>query len=174
MALENRPSSHPASSSLGGRACLLFFLGLAALAVLFVIGILPHLHRNEHLAHDIKEAAEARPSIQVMNPLPARNTDLSLPGTTEAIEDTVIGARTSGYISKLYVDIGRRVHAGQVLAEIESPDVDQQLYQADAQTAQAQASVRQAQATVSNSRTTVAQFQSNVQQAIANQEQARA
>ena len=174
MASENRPSSHPESSSLTGRAYLLLLLGLAVLAVLFVIGILPHLHRNEQLAHDIKEATEAQPSIQVMNPLPARNTDLSLPGTTEAIEDTVIGVRTSGYIRKLYVDIGRRVHAGQVLAEIESPDVDQQLYQADAQTAQAQASVRQAQATVSNSKATVAQFQSNVQQAVANLEQTRA
>src|SRR5579862_4065490 len=114
MASENRPSSHPASSSLTGRATLLLLIGLAALAVLFVVGILPHLHRNEQLAHDIKEAAEARPSIQVMNPLAAHNTDLSLPGTTEAIEDTVIGARTSGYIRKLYVDIGRRVHAGEV------------------------------------------------------------
>jgi len=174
MVRESNASSHPAPSSPGPRVSLGILLGLVALAGLFVLGILPHLHRDAKLALDIKEASELQPSIQVMNPLPARNSDLVQPGTTEAIEDAVIGARASGYIKKLYVDIGSHVHAGQVLAEIDSPDVDQQLYQADAQEAQAQSAIRQAQATVSNSKATVAQYQANVQQAQANVEQARA
>jgi RND family efflux transporter MFP subunit len=63
---------------------------------------------------------------------------LELPGNTQPLIDAPIYARTSGYLKKWYADIGTRVHAGQVLAEIEAPEVDQQLMQSksDLQTAQ--------------------------------------
>jgi len=57
---------------------------------------------------------------------------MSLPGTTQAMQDAITYARVSGYLSKRYVDIGDRVKAGQLLAEIESPELDQQLNQAQA------------------------------------------
>ena len=57
---------------------------------------------------------------------------------------SAINARTSGYLRKWYVDIGSRVREGQLLAEIESPEVDQQLAQARAEAAQAKAKVTQA------------------------------
>jgi RND family efflux transporter MFP subunit len=72
--------------------------------------------------------------------------DIVLPGTVQAEYDTSVYARTSGYVKHWYADIGSRVKAGQLLAEIDSPEVDQQLAQARAQLVQMQASVVQAQA----------------------------
>jgi multidrug efflux pump subunit AcrA (membrane-fusion protein) len=112
--------------------------------------------------------------MSVANPQPAKPEDLMLPGTMDALLDTIVGARATGYVRKWYVDIGARVRAGQVLAEIESPDVDQQLYQAQAQTAQSIATVQQAAASIANLKATVSQYRSNVTTAEANLEQSRA
>ena len=61
-----------------------------------------------------------------------------LPGNTEAFTDTPIFARTSGYLTRWYVDIGARVKQGQLLAELETPELDQQLRQARADLATAE------------------------------------
>ena len=53
-----------------------------------------------------------------------------LPGTTQAFQDAAIYARTNGYLHKWYVDIGAHVHTGQLLADIDTPEVDRQLEQA--------------------------------------------
>jgi RND family efflux transporter MFP subunit len=69
-----------------------------------------------------------------------------LPGSTEAFEAANISARISGYIAKRYVDIGDRVKAGQILAEITAPELDHQIAQAQANLPQNQAALTQAQA----------------------------
>jgi RND family efflux transporter MFP subunit len=74
--------------------------------------------------------------------------EIVLPGNIQAFVDAPIYARTSGYLKKWYFDIGTRVKAGQLLAEIESPEVDQQLYQGRAQLATAQANLKLAQLTM--------------------------
>jgi multidrug efflux pump subunit AcrA (membrane-fusion protein) len=63
--------------------------------------------------------------VSVVSPRRAAATDLLLPGSIEAIEETSVGARTSGYLLHRYVDIGSHVRAGELLAEIDSPEVDQ-------------------------------------------------
>lgn len=73
--------------------------------------------------------------------------DVSLPGTVQPYTDAAIFARTSGYLKKRYADIGSRVKTGQVLAEIDAPEVDQQLMQARADLATAQANERLAKTT---------------------------
>src|SRR2546423_9418999 len=73
--------------------------------------------------------------------------EILLPGTTQAFTDAPIFARTSGYVKGWFVDIGAHVKQGQLLAEIESPEVDQQLQQAQADLETAQANLRQAQIT---------------------------
>ncbi|MDR3691693.1 MAG: efflux RND transporter periplasmic adaptor subunit [Fimbriimonas sp.] len=78
-------------------------------------------------------------------------SEVTLPSNLQAINTTTINARTSGYVRKRYVDIGSKVKAGDVLAEIESPEVDQQVMQSQAQVANAQAAVGQAQANYSRS-----------------------
>ena len=68
--------------------------------------------------------------------------EVELPGNTEAFTDTPIYARTSGYIKHWYVDIGARVKQGQLLAVVETPELDQQLQQAEAQLKNAEANLQ--------------------------------
>ena len=78
----------------------------------------------------------------------AASTQLTLPGNITPITEAYIYARAAGYLKQRYVDIGDRVHAGQKLADIEAPDLDQQVSQARAALAQAQGQLGQAQATL--------------------------
>src|SRR4051812_41975249 len=78
--------------------------------------------------------------------------EILLPGTIQAFADAPIYARTNGYLKKWYADIGTRVRAGQLLAEIDTPEVDQQLQQARADLNTAQANARLAQTTAARYR----------------------
>ena len=73
---------------------------------------------------------------------------LKLPGTMQALTEAPILARADGYLKRRLADIGDRVTAGQVLAEIDAPELDQQIHQAEAAIEQAQAAVEQAQASL--------------------------
>jgi RND family efflux transporter MFP subunit len=77
----------------------------------------------------------------------AANGDISLPSTLQAYDDSPIFARTSGYLAHWYADIGTHVHRGQLLAVIQSPEVDQELNQARAMLSQTQANVTLAEVT---------------------------
>src|SRR5262245_40110405 len=98
------------------------------LAVAIVHGAILRVRTGRELARTVKASAEP-PPVDVIHPAPATQSSLSIPGTTQAISDAVIYARTSGYITKRYVDIGDNVKSGQLLAEIESPEIDRQLVQ---------------------------------------------
>jgi RND family efflux transporter MFP subunit len=90
----------------------------------------------------LKEATEAQALVTVatIKPMPQQEQGvLSLPGTVQANYDAPIYARTNGYLKKWYVDIGTPVKTGQVLAEIDAPEVDQQLRQAQADLVNAEA-----------------------------------
>ncbi len=90
----------------------------------------------------------AVPTVAVIKPeRGAPQQEIALPGTMQAFTDAAIYARTNGYLRKWYVDIGARVKAGQVLADIDTPEVDQQLEQARADLATAEANARLAQST---------------------------
>ena len=81
-------------------------------------------------------------SVSVVHPQNgAPSNDLALPGTFQAYSDSPIYARTSGYVAHWYADIGTHVHRGQLLAVIESPEVDQELNQARASLSQVQANL---------------------------------
>src|SRR4029434_4639036 len=73
--------------------------------------------------------------------------EIRLPGTTQAFTDASIFARTNGYVKAWYFDIGAHVKKGQLLAEIETPEIDQQLQQARAHLKTAQANVNLAKIT---------------------------
>jgi RND family efflux transporter MFP subunit len=93
-------------------------------------------------------AAAAVSVVNVVSPKPGAPTqEILLPGTTQAFTDAAIYARTNGYVKGWYFDIGAHVKQGQLLAEIETPEVDQQLQQARADLETAQANLRQAQIT---------------------------
>src|SRR5437899_1724620 len=144
-------------------------IGAALLALLVVIGIVPRVRQNAELI-----AASTAPDagiVQVSVIAPKRADgpiDLVLPSNIQAIEEAAIYARTNGYVRERYVDIGDRVAAGKVLAQIDTPELDQELSQARAalaQTrsglAQARASFTQARANLQHARATVDQSQAN-------------
>jgi len=90
----------------------------------------------------------AVPTVSVITPeRGATQQDIVLPGTMQAFTDAPIYARTNGYVRKWYVDLGGRVRAGQLLAEVDTPEIDQQLEQARADLATAEANTRLAQST---------------------------
>jgi len=112
----------------------------AALAAGLVIhfGIRSRVNAEADVALATKEAAI--PNVDVVHPAAdAPSQEIALPGNTEAFIDAPIYARTNGYLKRWYADIGTRVKAGQLLAEIETPEVDQQLQQARANLETAQA-----------------------------------
>src|ERR1700732_1765029 len=119
-------------------------LGLAVLALVIAalgIGVWQHYQQHREVAATAEQQAHFVPSVRVGLVTQRHGTvQVSLPGTTLAFEQANIYARASGYVLKRYVDIGDRVKAGQLLAEITAPEVD-------AQVAQYQNSLQQAQAT---------------------------
>ena len=87
-------------------------------------------------------------TVNVIHPqLGARAQEIVLPGNTQAFIDSAIYARTNGYLKRWYVDIGARVRQGELLAEIETPELDQQLREARAQLATAEANLNLSQIT---------------------------
>lgn len=158
--------------AINGKVALI--IGILLLVGLFAFGYIPRMRQKSALADEAKKEKNALPQVVITKPKPAPDSDLTLPGNTQAIEDAVIAARTTGYLRKRYVDIGAHVKQGQLLAEIEAPDVEAQAAQARQQVGQAVATVRQSESDVTNRQATVAQTQSNVKQTEANLEQARA
>jgi RND family efflux transporter MFP subunit len=91
---------------------------------------------------------EAIPIVDVVHPqVDPPKQELTLPGQTEAFTDTPIYARTSGYLTKWYFDIGAKVRKGQLLAQIQTPELDEQLRQARADLATAEANTKLASIT---------------------------
>ena len=123
---------------------------LAAVAVIFVIVIAVGFISRKKAEADLKQvtATASIATVNVVYPKAGAPTDeIVLPGSTQAFTDAPIFARTNGYVKSWHVDIGTRVKKGQLLAEIETPEVDQQLQQARADLKTAQANLRQAEIT---------------------------
>jgi RND family efflux transporter MFP subunit len=119
---------------------------LAVFAAVLVWGILPRLDATAALKKETQ--ALNIPTVSVIKPKsgdPSR--ELVLPGNMQAFLDTPIYARTNGYLKRWTADIGAHVKAGQLLAEIDTPEVDDQLHQARADLATAEANFRLAQKT---------------------------
>ncbi len=115
-------------------------------AVIVVIGITSRASSDEKLKHWTQEQAILSVSIIKANNSGSVAT-LDLPGRLEAYTRAPIYARVSGYLKSWKVDIGGKVKVGQLLAEIETPDLDQQLLQARADLASAQANAELAKIT---------------------------
>lgn len=124
--------------------------GLAAAAVVLGIVIYSGIHERAHAETTLGNRTEraAVPSVNVVNPSAGgASQEIVLPGNSQAFNDTPIYARTNGYLKRWYVDIGSHVTQGQLLAEIDTPEIDQQLEQARADLKNAQANERLAQIT---------------------------
>jgi RND family efflux transporter MFP subunit len=122
----------------GRKALLLLLVVLVVAVILAVTGIIPRLRARTTLQQQTNVLAA--PAVLVARPqLGQPSEEVILPGNIQAYVDSPIYARTNGYLKKWYFDIGARVKQGQLMATIESPEVDQQLAQAKADLATAQA-----------------------------------
>jgi len=120
---------------------------LAASALL--AGYLPRRSTTEQLASAAALRGRTPPIVNAAMVTRAPNlTEVSFPGSITPIAEAYIYARAAGYLKRRYVDIGDRVSAGQLLAEIDAPDLDQQVTQAQAALAQAEGQLGQAEATL--------------------------
>ena len=128
---------------------LLALIGLVMIAGLLVAAILPRIERQKKITAAAQAMQDALPAVNVITAqLAPASSNLELPGNIEAIQLATVSAQTSGYLKRWYVDIGDRVKAGQLLAEIETPEVDQELNQARANVTQAIANADLARATL--------------------------
>jgi RND family efflux transporter MFP subunit len=115
-------------------------LAVVTAAVIVVAGLLPRIQARTALRRETAEMAV--PAVVVVQPkrsAPAQ--EIVLPANVQAFADAPIYARTNGYLKRWYVDIGTRVKEGQLLAEIDTPEVNQQLRQSRADLATAQANL---------------------------------
>ncbi len=120
---------------------------VAALLVLAAVGwgVWTHLAREAAARTAMQTRKDAVPTVRTMVVhADTRPSVVDLPGNLQAFDSATLYARATGYIASRRVDIGSRVHAGDVLAIIAAPDLDQQLAQARAQVLQLQASLAQA------------------------------
>jgi RND family efflux transporter MFP subunit len=121
--------------------------GVVLLAVLMAIGVIPRVLRSREARDAALASTVLLPEVIVVHPrLAAARTAVSLPGNLQPLYSASVFARTNGYIASRSVDIGSEVKAGQVLAVISAPEVDQQLNQARADALEAVAAVAQSKA----------------------------
>src|ERR1700740_155290 len=148
VAANEGTSQEPPATKRGPWRFVLMGLAVAAflLAIVISLGIRSRVDAETRLAVATDQAAI--PAVDVVHPQEGAPTqEIVLPGTTQAFTDTPIYARTNGYLQRWYFDIGARVKKGQLLAEIDTPEIDQQLQQARADYETAQANLQLARTT---------------------------
>jgi RND family efflux transporter MFP subunit len=146
-----QPSPDGLRSGPGPQRRTTILVAAAALALLALV-IYSGIHSRAVTEARLEQRTEqaAIPTVDVIFPREGAPTqDIVLPGNTQAFSDSPIYARTSGYLKRWYFDIGAHVQKGQLLAEIETPEVDQQLLQARADLDTAQANLNIAKITAS-------------------------
>jgi len=128
---------------------MVVLLPVALVASALLAGYLPRRSTTEQLDN---AAAKRRSTPPIVNTAivtrAPKFSEVSFPGSITPITEAYIYARAAGYLKRRYVDIGDRVSAGQLLAEIDAPDLDQQVTQAQAALAQAEGQLGQAEATL--------------------------
>ncbi len=136
------PVDRDQSRGKGSRVFTMLFLIVAALVVLGAVTLFQRRTQYQALAKETETLSI--PTVAVIHAsVESAEEDLVLPGTMQAYVESPIYARTNGYLKKWYHDIGSRVHQGDLLVDIDTPEVDQQLSQAraDLNTAQANANL---------------------------------
>ena len=150
LAAQPRRTSRPSTGALVFLALLL----AALIAGGFFAGYLPRHRRAEALAAETQASSESLPVVTVVKvERSAAKSELVLPGNIQAVTEAPVLARASGYLKQRYVDIGDRVTEGQPLAEIEAPELDQQIRQARSALDQANSAAQQAEAALKQGQT---------------------
>jgi RND family efflux transporter MFP subunit len=137
---------HPKQPS-SGKIAVLLFVFAALFVAAFFLGYIPHHRRDLQVIAEANVQNDSLPDVSVVAAKRASTMgDLVLPGNIQAVTEAPILARAEGYVQRRYVDIGDRVTSGQLLAEVEAPDLDQQVRQAQASLVQSQSDLERANA----------------------------
>jgi RND family efflux transporter MFP subunit len=139
-----QPNPHHTSAEKSGHGVLIAIIAVIVVIAIVIAGVVPRLRAKAALR--VETNSLAVPAVQVIQPKRGSTAqEIILPGNIQAFIDAPIYARTNGYLRSWTSDIGARVKKGQLLAEIETPEVDQQLLQAraDLNTAQANENLSQ-------------------------------
>jgi RND family efflux transporter MFP subunit len=153
----------------------LYLFAIAAVIVGY-FAIAPRIAHANRLKEDMELIKSEPPLVSTIKVEPkAGASELTLPSNIQAIDETVIDAQTTGYLSQRFVDIGDHVKKGQVLATIQSPEVDQQLQASQAEKSKSVAGLGQStadaaklSADITGSRADLVRSQANLMQAKAN------
>ena len=130
------------------RGWVIALVAFLIVAIVVISGIVPRVRARATLRNETNQLAV--PSVVIAQPKKsASGQEVMLPANVQAFRDAPIYARTNGYLKRWYVDIGARVKAGQLLAEIDTPEVDQQLHQAHADLSTAEANMHLSEITSS-------------------------
>jgi len=144
--LRNNPVPNNQARVVSKRAIAIIAILTACATLAIATGVHTRLKAETRLRKSAQ--ASAIPYVDVVSPKAGTDADeIALPGSTSAFNDTPIYARTSGYVKHWYVDIGAHVRKGQLLATIETPELDQQLQQARADLENAEANLQLATTT---------------------------
>jgi len=165
-------TSEPQHSNSKMRFKKLYLISLAAVIALVVAGDGIWQRREHETAVEKWTEAAAIPSVSVVTPkADTSDSELVLPGDVQAWYEASVYARVSGYLKKWYFDIGARVKKGQVLAEIDAPDVDAQLSAANAKLRSTNATIAVRDAEARFASTTFARWRDSPKGVVSVQEQ---
>ena len=143
---EPEPPDQKGPRSRRGRMVLIVVLALAIAAAVVAGGILPRVRARQAVRDQTNQLAV--PSVSVIHPqASSAEQEIVLPANVQPFIDAPIYARTNGYLKRWYADIGTHVRRGQLLADIETPEIDAQLRQARADLATAEANLHLSQIT---------------------------
>jgi RND family efflux transporter MFP subunit len=143
-----------------GAMILMTVVAGVLIVVLFMTGFIPRTRQNAQLEADAQAERDAGVPVNVALPTPSKaDVEITVPGTLRPEQEVSIFARTTGYLGKWSADISNHVKKGQLMATIESPDVDQQLAQAQASLSQMKAAVEKAQSDLLIAQQTYARFE---------------
>lgn len=169
-------SGRDARASVGrrprNRKVFLSFIVAGVLVLFVVLGIAPRLHRQTELRAMVEALQSSHPKVTVasVEQAPAISS-LTLPATVRAFLDTPLYARTNGYLQRYLVEIGDHVQKGQLLGEIATPEIDEELRQARATLKRALATLDQAGTNLALARTSMERWKSLIpEQAVSQQE----
>ncbi|HYP75809.1 MAG TPA: efflux RND transporter periplasmic adaptor subunit [Polyangiaceae bacterium] len=145
--------------------------GLAVLALLFLVGYLPKRQQQALLATEALKLKQAVPRVVLIAPRSGKGErPLSFSATLEGLEQTEIDARANGYVRRWLVDLGDSVKEGQLLAELDTPELDLEIDQARAALAQSEASISQTSATRDFSLAALKRYEELAPQGLASQQ----
>lgn len=146
-----RPAKRLSATSIG----LILVMALSSGVALFLSGWVPRQHQTQSLETESHRITTALPAVRVTKPRAAPAVAIvTLPGDAQAMEEITIYPRTSGYVKRWLFDIGDEVDEGQLLLEIDTPEIKAQLQQSEAALAESQATLERAKATAHLARIT--------------------